>query len=181
MKSSNKRASRLPISRLPVGTLTFAALICFGQGASVQAATATGVMTVSATVLNSCLVGASALAFPAATSNAIAVGNVDAVGQVTVNCTSGSAYTVALDAGGGAGGTFASRKMSAAGNQLLKYSIYTAATYSTVWGDGSGGSATVAGVGTGVNQSIFAYGRIFAGQVATAAVYSDVVNVTVKY
>jgi spore coat protein U-like protein len=37
------------------------------------------------------------------------------------------------------------------------------------------------GVGTGLSQSIFAYGRIFQGQIATAANYADVVNVTVQY
>jgi spore coat protein U-like protein len=166
-------------ARLQLGMLTCGVLLCFVQNA--QAASASGPMTVTATVLASCVVGASALAFPAATSAAISAANVDAVGNVTVNCTSGSGYTVLLDAGSGAGGTLASRKMGAGGNQWLAYSIYTTANHSTVWGDGSSGSGTVGGTGTGLNQSIFAYGRIFGGQIATAANYADVVNVTVRY
>ncbi len=153
----------------------------FGMGQSAQAATASGPMTVTATVLASCVVGASALAFPAATSAAIYAGNVDAVGNVTVNCTSGAGYTVSLDAGSGTGGTLASRKMGAGGNQWLAYSIYTTANHTTVWGDGTSGSGTIGGTGSGVNQSIFAYGRIFGGQIATAANYADIVNVTVRY
>jgi spore coat protein U-like protein len=174
MKFDRQRAARFQL-----GAIACASLLCFGQVA--QAASASGPMTVTATVLASCVVGASALAFPAATSAAIAAANVDAVGNVTVNCTSGSGYTVSLDAGSGAGGTLASRKMSAGGNQLLAYSIYTTANHTTVWGDGSSGSATIGGTGTGLNQSIFAYGRIFGGQIATAANYADIVNVTVRY
>jgi spore coat protein U-like protein len=160
-------------------SLLAAGVLLAGQGA--QAATASGPMTVTATVLASCVVGASALAFPSATSAAILAGNVDAVGNVTVNCTSGSGYTVSLDAGSGTGGTLASRKMGAGGNQWLAYSIYTTANHTTVWGDGTSGSGTIGGTGTGLNQSIFAYGRIFGGQIATAANYADIVNVTVRY
>jgi spore coat protein U-like protein len=146
-----------------------------------QAATASGPMTVTATVLGSCVVGASSLAFPSATSAAIAAGNVDAVGNVTVNCTAGSGYTVSLDAGSGTAATLASRRMGAGGNQWLSYGIYTTASRTTVWGDGTAGTSTIGGTGTGASQSIFAYGRVFGGQIATAANYADIVNVTVRY
>ena len=168
-----------PVAPSPWAVLTCAGALWFAPGA--HAATASGLMTVTASVLASCVVGTSALAFPSSTSAAIAAGNVDAVGNVTVNCTTGSGYTVSLDAGSGTGGTLASRKMSAGGSQLLSYSIYTTATRTTVWGDGSSGSATISGTGTGLSQSIFAYGRIFGGQIATAANYADIVNVTVRY
>jgi spore coat protein U-like protein len=166
----------LPLQR---AVFSIAVALCLGHAA--QAATATGPMTVTASVLASCVVGASALAFPSATSAAISAANVDAVGNVSVKCTSGSGYTVSLDAGSGAGSTLANRKMGAGGNQWLAYSIYTTANHTTVWGDGSAGSGTVSGTGTGLSQSIFAYGRIFGGQIATAANYADIVNVTVRY
>ncbi len=135
---------------------------------------------VSATVSGDCAVGASALAFPSASSAAIAAGNIDATGNVTVNCTVGSAYTIALGIGTGTGATLASRKMSA-GAQLLSYSVYTTSARTTVWGDGTGASVTLPGVGTGTDVSIAAYGRIFSGQSVPAANYSDTVNVTVSY
>lgn len=143
------------------------------------AATATGVMTVTATITSTCAVGASSLAFTSATSAAIAAGNVDAIGTVSVNCTTGSPYTIGLDAGTGVGATIASRKMSA-GAQLLSYTVYTSAARTTVWGDGTG-AEKVSGIGNGAVQSISAYGRIFAGQVVPAAAYADTVNVTVTY
>ncbi|MDD5480934.1 spore coat U domain-containing protein [Rhodoferax sp.] len=144
------------------------------------AATATGLMTVTATVAASCVVGTSTLAFASATSAAIAAGNVDATGTIAVNCTSGSGYTVSLGAGTGTGATTASRKMTA-GTQLLSYTVYTTEARTTVWGDNTTGSGSVAGIGTGASQSITAYGRIFAGQVVSAATYADTLNVTVTY
>ncbi|MDN3575228.1 spore coat U domain-containing protein [Chitinimonas viridis] len=137
-------------------------------------------MLVTATVAATCAVGTSTLAFASATSAAITAGNIDAIGTVTVSCTTGSAYAVALDVGGGSGATLASRRMTA-GLQSLAYSVYTSAARTTVWGDGTGGSGTVMGTGTGIDQVIPAYGRIFAGQIVPAASYSDTVNVTVTY
>ena len=67
------------------------------------------------------------------------------------------------------------------GTQQLSYSVYTTAARSTVWGDGTASSATVAGTGTGGSQSVSAYGRIFSGQIVTAATYSDTINVTITY
>jgi len=145
-----------------------------------NAATATGVMTVTATVASTCIVGTSTLAFGSATSAAILAGNVDATGTVTVNCTTGSAYTISLDKGAGTGASMASRKMTS-GVNLLNYSIYSEAARTTVWGDGTTASATVAGTGTGVVQSISAYGRIFSGQNPPAASYTDTINVSVTY
>ena len=142
--------------------------------------TAIGPMAVAAIVSGACTVGTSALTFPGATSAAIAAGNVDAIGNILVNCTTGSGYTVALNAGGGTGATMASRKMSA-GALLLSYTVYTTAARTSVWGDGTGGSSTVSGTGSGINQTISAYGRIFSGQSVAAANYADTVNVTVSY
>jgi spore coat protein U-like protein len=153
--------------------------LCVGFNQQANAATATGVMTVTATITSTCAVGASSLAFSSATSAAIAAGNVDAIGTISVNCTTGSPYTIGLDAGTGVGATIASRKMSA-GAQLLSYTVYTSAARTTVWGDGTG-AEKVSGIGNGAAQSISAYGRIFAGQVVPAAAYTDTVNVTVTY
>lgn len=163
-----------PASRLCI----LAAAIGLSQAAI--AATATGPMTVTATVAATCSVGASSLAFPGATSSAIAAGNIDAIGDVLVNCTTGSPYTVSLNAGAGAGATLAIRKMTSAA-LTLNYTVYTSATRTTVWGDGTLTSLTVPGTGTGANQQIPAYGRIFSGQVVPAATYTDTVNVTVTY
>jgi spore coat protein U-like protein len=149
-------------------------------GASAGAATATGPMAVSATVSASCVVGASTLAFPATTSAALLAGAVTATGNVSVNCTTGSAYAVALSSGLGTGATLANRVMTS-GTDHLNYSVYTSAALTSVWGDGTAGSQTVAGTGSGVAQSISAYGAIFTGQVGKAETYLDTITVTVTY
>lgn len=147
-----------------------------------HAATAVGPLAVTAMVSGACNVLASALAFPGATSAGITAANVDATGNVSVNCTVGSNYTVALDVGTGVGATLATRQMTpASGTQLLGYSVFTTAGRTTVWGDGTAGSATVAGTGTGADQPLVAYGRIFSGQTVPAANYADTVNVTIIY
>ena len=166
-------------------TVRLSALICgLGMVQASHGATATGVMTVTATVAATCVVGTSTLAFDTATSATIAAGNVDAIGTVSVNCTSGSSYTIALSAGAGTGATVASRKMTSGtvpSAQLLSYTVYTTAARTTVWGDATTASAVVAGVGSGVAQSISAYGRIFQSPLVQAGAYTDTLNVTVTY
>lgn len=177
----NKKSSpMMPKSKLgPVSRLCLL-IAAVGLCQAGIAATATGPMTVTATVAATCSVGASSLAFPGATSAAIAAGNIDANGVVSVNCTTGLPYTVSLNAGAGTGATLAIRKMTAAA-LTLNYTVYTSAARTTVWGDGTTTSLTVPGTGTGASQLIPAYCRIFSGQVVPAATYTDTVNVTVTY
>src|SRR5450830_124043 len=102
------------IAKKTISVFRFAVMVgMVGFTQIAYSATASGPMTVSATVSSSCVVGTSTLAFGSATSAAITAGNVDATGTVTVNCTSGSTYSVALDAGAGTGATIAIRKMAA--------------------------------------------------------------------
>lgn len=171
-----KRSARALHPALRLGLMA----VALGLSPAAYAATAIGTMSVTATVASSCIVGASSLAFGSVTSAAIQAGNIDAVGAVTVNCTTGSAYTVSLDAGSGSGATVAIRKMTSGAN-ILNYSIYTVAGRTTVWGDTTAASVTVAGTGNGTVQSISAFGRIFSGQTVPAASYTDTVNVTITY
>ncbi len=155
-----------------------AAALCMSQTS--MATDVTGIVSVSASVTPDCAVGTSTLAFGSASSATIQAGNVDATGTVSVNCTAGVGYTIKLDVGAGAGATFASRKMTSGAN-LLNYSIYDSAGRTSVWGDGTGATVTVASTGTGAAQSISAYGRIFGAQTPPPGTYTDTVNVTVSY
>jgi spore coat protein U-like protein len=168
----HRKAPMMTLLALAVSTL------CLTQ--ATQAADATGVVNITASVTTDCSVGASTLAFGTVASATIQAGNVDATGTVAITCTSGTNYTVKLDVGAGTGASFASRKMTAGAN-LLNYSIYNTAGHTTVWGDGTTSTVTVAGSGSGSAQSLTAYGRIFAGQTPNAASYTDTVNVTVSY
>jgi spore coat protein U-like protein len=98
-------------------------------------------------------------------------------GKVRVNCVSGANYTISLSAGAG---TFASRVMTGSGSRL-DYNLFTDTQHLTVWGDGTSGSVTVSGTGTGSNTTYTVYGLIPAQQNVTAGNYSDTITVTVTY
>jgi len=139
------------------------------------ATTATTTIAVSTTVTNSCTLTAGTLTFAAYT------GVVDnSTGTFTVNCTNNGDYVIALNAGLGTGASFATRYMMN-GTYKLGYNIYTTAGDTTVWGDGSGTTATVPGVGTGAVQTVSVYGQIPAGEAAISGSYVDTITVTVTY
>lgn len=104
---------------------------------------------------------------------------------IQMRCTKTTPYTIALSAGGAGG--FSPRKMTNTGPYAdqLNYNLYTTNAYAAIWGDGTGGTSTVAGAGAGllaaaaINSSVF--GRLFTGQDMAAGTYSDTITVTVSY
>jgi len=111
----------------------------------------------------------------------------DITGSVSVTCQATVAllvaYTVKLN--GGSSGNIAARKMIVSGSQL-SYQIYTDATRTTVWGDGSGGTTYQVGgyllsVLVPVTQTYTAYGRIPALQNVYAGSYQDTLTILVSY
>lgn len=154
-------------------------LLFFSQLA--WAGTATGTLSVTAIVGDTCIV--------APTGNVLAFGTysgsvLNVNGSVSLTCTDGDSYSVALNVGSGSGATFANRILtnpSPAGT--LNYNIYTTNALTTVWGDGTSGTGTVSGTGTGATQTLTAYGQIPAGQTATVTPgnYTDTVTVTVTF
>ncbi|MBC3918402.1 spore coat U domain-containing protein [Undibacterium sp. CY18W] len=164
---SNANRHRLIHQLLP------AVFLC--MTASSFAATSTGSLSVSSTVLAACSVTGASLAFGSYTN-----AQIDNSAAVSVTCTNGTSYNVGLDAGGGSGATMASRKMTGSVSGTLSYSLYKDAGRSTVWGN-TVGSDTAIGTGTGSAQSMSVYGRVPSGQNVDAGVYSDTVTVTLTY
>lgn len=133
-----------------------------------------------------CNVSATAVSF-AAYSPLAALPN-DSTGQVAVTCSAFLAislpYTIRLSTGGS--GRFDVREM-ASGAQRLNYNLYTSVTYSSIWGNGSGGYAAVSGniLLAALNLPSTAYhtvyGRIPAAQNAAPGTYLDTITVTVDY
>ncbi|HEY0300662.1 MAG TPA: spore coat U domain-containing protein [Rhizomicrobium sp.] len=153
-----------------------AALLSAQQAASAgQATTSFGV---SATVQSSCSVSAGALAFGAYTAASGTPNDVNST--VSVTCTSGLAYTVALD-GGTTTSTVNARAMSDGATHTLNYALYTATGRTTLFGDGTLTTLTVAGTGNGAAQPVTVYGRIPVAQYVTAGSYTDTVGVAVNY
>ena len=129
-----------------------------------SAAQSTTTFQVSAAVVANCLVTANALAFGTYDPTA-ADRDVDTT--VSVRCTNGTGYTVSLNAGVTAGATLAQRKMTD-GTNFMNYNLYTTAGRTTIFGDGTGGTATKTGTGTGIGagqaQTVDIFGRIPTGQ-----------------
>jgi spore coat protein U-like protein len=103
--------------------------------------------------------------------------NDDITGTLNVNCPSATSYSISLSSGSG---TYASRAMTN-GINVLSYNLYLDPTRLTIWGDGSAGTGTVSGTGTGATVGSPVYGRIPAGQNAYVGSYADVVTVTVTF
>ena len=144
-----------------------------------RAASTTTTFMASAVIASSCTVAANNLAFGTySPSSATAL-----TGTSTINvyCTSGTAYTVALNVGTG-GGTFATRSM-ANGTNLMNFNLYTSAARTTIWGDGTASTGTVVGTGAGVLTSSpnTVYGNIPISQDLPAGTYSSTITVTVNY
>lgn len=100
----------------------------------------------------------------------------DGVGSVVVSCEPAAGYSISLSTGGG---SYAARLLTA-GTASLQYNLYSNPSHSVVWGDGSAGTATVDGSGSGASHSV--YGRIPGAQTgAVAGAYSDLVVVTVDF
>jgi spore coat protein U-like protein len=72
--------------------------------------------------------------------------------------------------------------MVSGGNELV-YNLYTSAARTTVWGDGSGATSTVSGVGAGLltASTHTVYGRIGVNQDANPGSYSSTVTVTLTF
>lgn len=132
---------------------------------------------VSATVLPSCVVTATPLAFGTYTSTADSL----QTNTLSVTCTVGTTYKVGLNAGQGTGATTTNRKMTGltVTTSTLNYSLYSNSGRTTNWGNQS--SDSVSGTGTGLPQSLTVYGKIPSGQNVAADTYNDTITVTVTY
>jgi spore coat protein U-like protein len=161
-------------------TATLAAAALAAGGA--QAATTTTTFAVTATVQSTCSATAAALAFPNYTPGGGAqIGNT----TISVKCTKNTPFTVLLNVGSTTGDAFAQRVMGSGAN-TLQYNLFTAASLLTIFGDGTGGTQTVAGTGLGVAtaNSVQVFGQVpdsATNQAAVAGNYSDTITVTVSY
>jgi spore coat protein U domain-containing protein, fimbrial subunit CupE1/2/3/6 len=112
----------------------------------------------------------------------------DATGTITITCNAPEQnpnapipVTVSLSPGGS--GTFAQRQMQGpSGSTPLIYNLFTNASCSSIWGDGSGSSSVVSDNVTRANPlTATIYGRIPPRQNVSAGQYSDLITVTIQW
>ena len=101
--------------------------------------------------------------------------NVDSVANIGVTCDETTPYSIALSTGNG---SYDTRVMTSGLHHLL-YNLYVDASLTTIWGDGTGQSATVSDNQLVGNHTV--YGRIPARQDAHVGVYSDTIVITLTF
>jgi spore coat protein U-like protein len=164
-----------------IASISAAIALALAAGGA-QAATKSDTFNVNASVAKNCLVDATDLNFAAYDGTAL----VDATSTVSAKCTKGTTFAFSLDGGSTGGGTISQRLLDGAVSaDTLQYNLYTDASRSTLWGDGTTG-VTVSDTGTGMANWIAktVYGRIpdnATNQAAAPDDYSDVITVTVTY
>ncbi len=141
--------------------------------APASAQTATTSFTVTATVIAACAVTAANLVF--GNYNPTSGTALDGSTTVTVACTPGTNYTVALNNGA----NFDTTRRMAAGINFLGYELYKDAGRTQRWGS-AGGEILTPGTPAGVLPAPFTvFGRVPAGQAVPTGAYLDTVGVTV--
>jgi len=153
---------------LLAGTLLLLPLAAMAQQSTAD-------LAVSIKINAACTIDDATLTFAPQTGGIAA--NVDDDATVTVNCSAGAPYQVGFGPGANAQGN--QRRMESSGN-YVNYQLYREAARTTVLGTASG-TDTIAGTGSGVNQTITVYGRVPAQPGVLVGDYSDQVLLTLSY
>lgn len=161
-------ARALPIVLVP--------MLAFAQPAAADTTTAN--FPINATISSTCSLSATGINFGEVGTAGAATSQTDGTGSITVTCTTGGAYSIALD--NGLHNVAAQRNAQSVGNTLA-YDLYKDPARGTVW---TGAAAPVTGTGNASAQVITVYGRIAAGlpfAASNGTPYTDTVLVTLTY
>lgn len=148
-------------------------------GGAASAATTTGTIGVSGTVVGGCTMAATPMSFGTAIASPVTA-NVDTQSTLTVRCTNGTVFYVAMNAGSGTGATVAQRKISGPGGSI-NYLLHMNPTRTVLWGDGTLGTFIGTATSTGAAANYGIYGRIPPGQAPNPGTYTDVVTITLTF
>jgi len=174
--------NRTPIYR----TVSLALISALGIGAAIvptgshAAGTATANLGVDATVLGTCTITTTPVAF--GNYEATAVGALEGTGSVILTCAEGTAANVTLGEGVNpfSAAPATPLRQMAMGESRLAYFLYQDETRAVVWGDTV--ATGVPQVGTGAaGTPLVVYGSVTPGQNAPIGTYSDIVVATVTF
>ncbi|MGR2738491.1 Csu type fimbrial protein [Billgrantia sp. Q4P2] len=162
-------------------TLISAAALATG-GAAVAQAQETANLDVSTTVVASCTIGTTALAF--GDYDPINPAALDGTGTVSVTCTQDAPVAITLGQGNNPGGTSTEaapeRQLIDSNTNLLTYSLFSDAERTTEWTNDATGNVATTGTGAAEDHTVF--GRIDGAQsTAPAGAYTDIVVATVTF
>jgi len=134
----------------------------------------TAPFVVQAVVPDNCLISAQTVDFG---SHGVLASNLDATGAVSVTCTQGTAWSVALN--DGQTGTGPTGRRMVLGASYVTYGLYRDAARAQPWGATMG--LTQGGTGSGLAQNLTVYGRVGPQATPPPGTYTDVVVATVTY
>jgi spore coat protein U-like protein len=155
-----------------LGLLSATAL---GISAPSKAATATSSLSVTATVVATCVVSTTPLAF----GNYVGSQS-DSTATLSITCTNTTPYNVGLGVGLGTSATVTTRKMTGPSAAVLAYALFSDSGRAVNWGS-TVATDTVGGTGNGSVQTMTIYGRIAAGLYVAPGAYTDTVTATVTF
>jgi len=138
---------------------------------------ATSSFNVSATLIASCTISVSNMDF--GVIDTTIVGPVDQTATIDVSCTNASEYTIGIGSGLQPAGDGPTDRRMTNGANVLAYGLYHDQSRTSSWGLSLTNVAI--GIGTGSNQSLTVFGRIFSDQQTSVGHYADSVVVTVYY
>ena len=141
------------------------------------AATATTTFSVTAEVVTTCNITSTNMAFGSYSGLLL-----NSTATLNATCSTGTPYTIGLNAGTGTGATVAVRKMKGPAVEELNYTLSQDSAHTINWGDTPPGTDTVAGVGNSIGvQPHTVFGQIPASQFIQAGEYSDTITVTLTF
>jgi spore coat protein U-like protein len=107
--------------------------------------------------------------------------NLDSTGTITYRCNA-TAANVSISLSTGLSSTYSPRVM-AKGAETLAYNLYRNAARTTIWGDGTGGTAVYfrANPPNNRNVNVTIFGRVFAGQDVSAGPFDDTIAATINF
>jgi spore coat protein U domain-containing protein, fimbrial subunit CupE1/2/3/6 len=126
-----------------------------------------------------CTISATSVNF--GTYNVFNGSDTDSTGTVTYRC-NGSARNITIGLTQGASASFNQRQMQK-GSESLTYNLFTDASRTNIWGDGTGGTAVHSNGNppNNTNVNLTVYGRVTAGQDVSAGSFSDTVTAVINF
>jgi spore coat protein U-like protein len=179
MKKTNTVTTRVGRLMAGAGMAAVVAGLAGYQSATLEAATATASLGVTANVTANCTIAAGNLGFGSYDPVvAQAASPLDQTSTLTVACTKGTNAAVSLDLGTHASGSTRRMQSGSTATEFLTYELYTTGAHSVVWNT----TNTVAYTATSkASSDLTVYGRVAAGQDVETGNYSDTIVATITF